>query len=102
MATKEQQEAYEAIMKLYDLAEELVHTAEPSSPENEEAHWKLIEPLVEQLAESADTLVEEFTALAQHGEAMNHLRKHKMELALGKVLSVLEQCKKYTASSEEE
>lgn len=95
MSGNEQQETYEAIMKLYDLAEELVHTVDSSLITDEEAHLMLIAPLVEQLADSADILVEEFTALAQQGEEMNMGRKRKMELALGKVFAVVEQCKKY-------
>lgn len=100
MANIEQQETYEAILKLYDLAEELVHTVESSVVADEEAYLELIEPMVEELAEAADILTEEYAALVKAGESPSLDRKKKMEAALQKIFAIVEQCRKYNNYTE--
>lgn len=100
MASLEQQETYEAILKLYDLAEELVYTVESATVTDEEAYLELIEPMVEQLAEAADTLTEEYAFLVKEGAEFGQDRKKKMEAALQQIFAIVEQCKKHVNNTE--
>ena len=95
MVNDEQEETYQAILELYDLAEALVHTVESPYVDDQEQHLALIEPLVEQLTDAADILAEEYTALVKRKEPIDDARKMKMETALGRIFAVIEQCKKH-------
>ena len=54
---------YKQITELYDLAEELASTVESKFFSNQEEQITLIEPLISQVAETADLLSEEYVSL---------------------------------------
>lgn len=95
MTNDQQEETYRAILKLYDLAEQLVYTVDSPLVEDQDEHLMRIEPMVRQLATAAEILVEEYAALVKRGEPLDDIRKSKMQVALGQIFDVLEQCKQY-------
>ncbi len=98
MATRKQQETYETIMQLYDMAEALVDTADAAnlSEEEEDARLALVEPLVVQLADATDVLVREYTTLVRQGKSIDPLRKQKLEQALSRIFAIVEECRQYS------
>ncbi len=54
---------YQQITSLYDLAEELAATVESKFVQNQEEQIALVEPLITQVAETADVLSEEYVSL---------------------------------------
>jgi hypothetical protein len=82
---------YAEVTALYDCAEELVNAVEdPAYREHMNERLELVEPLIEQICESADVLSEEFINLAE-----NHARSHKssksrIEGALRKMYMAME------------
>jgi hypothetical protein len=80
---------YHQIAELYDLAEELLSTAENPAVENPESQLDLIEPLVNQLGDSTDVLCEEFIEIAGKKEK-SASRKTRVERALRKIYTALD------------
>lgn len=82
------EEKYEEIMTLYDLADELAATVDVKLVEKPEKQFKLVEPLIEQLGDSADVLTEEFINLAE-GQSPQ-MSKNNIESALRKVYAAID------------
>lgn len=80
---------YDEITSMYDLAEELVSSVESEFVSNPDAQLMLVEPLVEQVGDSADQLSEEFINVAE-GKG----NRTKIEGALRKLYLALEDYKK--------
>lgn len=80
---------YHEICGLYDLAEELLGTCESEFITNPEEQLALLEPLVEQVGDSADVLTEEFIAVAE-GQG----NKKKIETALRKLFIAIDDYQK--------
>lgn len=85
---------YHEICGLYDLAEEMLNTCESDYVSDPEAQLSLIEPLVEQVGESADVLTEEFINVA--GGTGN---KKKIEAALRKLFMAVDEYQKRVKAS---
>ncbi len=75
---------YHQIANLYDMAEDLLSTAEDERVLDNEAQLDLIEPLVAQLTESTDILCEEFIEVAGK-KKRNSSSRGKIEGALRRV-----------------
>lgn len=80
---------YHEICGLYDLAEEVLNTCESDYISDPETQLNLIEPLVEQVGESADVLTEEFINAAS-GQG----NKKKIEAALRKLFVAIDDYQK--------
>jgi DNA repair exonuclease SbcCD ATPase subunit len=80
---------YHQISELYNLAEELVATAEHPSITNPDAQLDLIEPLVNQIGDSTDMLCEEFIEIAGK-QQKSTTRRSRVEGALRKIYSALD------------
>lgn len=80
---------YHQITELYNLAEELVATAEHESIENPDQQLDLVEPLLNQLGDSTDILCEEFIEIAGK-QQKNHSRRSRVESALRKIYTALD------------
>ncbi|TAE82586.1 MAG: hypothetical protein EAZ74_00320 [Alphaproteobacteria bacterium] len=75
---------YHKIAELYDLAEAMVATVEGADVIDPKAQLEVVEPLVEQIGESADVLCEEFIEVA--GKKQNGAtRRMKIEGALRRI-----------------
>jgi hypothetical protein len=83
------EEKYEEIMRLYDLADELLTTVESRFVENQDQQLKLVEPLVEDIGSAADELTEEFINIAE-GKIKRSTRS-RIETALRKVYMSLDE-----------
>ncbi len=90
MQTKKEEleQQYREIASLYDTAEELAGTVESEFAKNPEAQLKLVEPLIAQIADSADTLAEEFVTVLEK-PAMAKSAKSRVESALRKIFMAL-------------
>lgn len=90
---------YHDITALYDLAEELVETAESEFISNSEEQLAIVEPLIEQVGESADILSEEFLIVAGTKAKPSVASKKRIEQAMRKVYAAIEGYKKRVDAS---
>ena len=100
MVNKEQHRAFEAIIKLYDLAEELLETTFHESITDQEKHLAFIEPLIENIEEATDHLVDEYTALVKQEKEFSPSSKEKLEMSLQKIHNAIDQCKRVIEEEE--
>jgi hypothetical protein len=89
LTEQELKSRYDEITTMYDLAEELVSTVESEFVSNPDAQMTLVEPLVEQVGDSADVLTEEFINVAQSTG-----NRTKIEGALRKLYLALDDYKR--------
>lgn len=90
---KKLEESYNQVIAMYDMADELVSTVTKSPRELQEAHFRLVNPLVLQLEESADVLTEEFICLAEGKDAPGNHRS-RIETAFRKVYAAMDDYQK--------
>lgn len=78
---------YQDISVLYDYADELISVVEDVATENPQAHLSLLEPLVNEIADSTDILTEEFILVAESKKprASSRFSKKRIENALRRV-----------------
>ncbi|MEQ1706099.1 MAG: hypothetical protein ABL867_09050 [Rickettsiales bacterium] len=78
---------YNDITSLCDSAEELLATVENSPAKDPQAHLDMIEPLINEIADSSDVLVEEFILIAENKEkrSSNKFSKKRIEAALRRI-----------------
>jgi uncharacterized alkaline shock family protein YloU len=86
---------YHQITALYDLADDLVDTIGQSKRQDPESQLRIVEPLIEQVSESADILCEEFIEVAGK-QSKTPVRKNKIESALRKIYIALDNYTKAT------
>lgn len=80
---------YRQITGLYDLAEELAATVESDFVQDKDAQVALVEPLINQVAETADVLSEEYVSLFEV-PTRKKSAKGRVETALRKLFAALE------------
>jgi rubrerythrin len=85
---------YHDITTLYDLAEELVETVESEFITDPDEQLAIVEPLIEQVGESADILSEEFLLVAGSKGKPSTASKKRIEQAMRKVYAAIEGYKK--------
>ena len=84
--------AYLDVTSLYDCADELIASTEQSQLLQQEAHYQLVNPVVEQLELSADLLANEFiTAVEAAEQHQKPTNGSKIESALRMVYTAFEQ-----------
>ncbi len=84
------QKQYKDITSLYDMAEELASTVESDFTQDPESQLALVEPLLTQVADSADILAEEFIRVLEN-PARKKSAKTRVESALRKLYMALEE-----------
>jgi superfamily I DNA/RNA helicase len=94
MVNDEQHKAFEAIIKLYDLAENLLETTFDPQVIDPEQHLDAIEPLIDHIAEATDNLVDEYTALVKEGKEFQPESKERLEMSLRTIHAAINECKK--------
>jgi hypothetical protein len=80
---------YHQIASLYDMAEDLLGTAEDVRVKNHEEQLDLIEPLVAQIGETADILCEEFIEVAGNKQR-SPARKNRIESAMRRLYMAID------------
>ena len=80
---------YREISSLYDMAEELASTVESEFTKDPEAQLALVEPLISQVADSADVLAEEFINILEKPSLVKSA-KGRVEGALRKLFMAFE------------
>lgn len=82
---------YNDIMALCDCAEELLATVENKAITNPQAQLDMIEPLVNEIADSSDVLAEEFLLVAESHKTRgaNKFSKKRIESALRRIFTTL-------------
>jgi hypothetical protein len=81
---------YRDITSLYDMAEELADTVESEFVRNPDDQLALIEPLITQVADSADILSEEYVQLLEK-PSRKKAAKGRIESALRKIFTAVEE-----------
>lgn len=99
MSQAELELKYHDITELYNLAEELVETVESEFVRDSEAQLRLVDPLIEAVADSADMLTEEFLLVAGRDKKSNAGRKGKVESALRRIYAALDDYRDKTAAT---
>lgn len=89
MKDKDFKEQYEQITELYDLAEDLAATVENKQVKNPEAQLNLVEPLINDIADSADVLSEEYINILEH-PSTKKAAKGRVEKAMRQIFMALE------------
>lgn len=88
-----QKKQYDSITMLYDIAEDLASTVENKMVRNPDEHFMLIEPLINDVADSADVLAEEYINVLE-APSLKKSAKLKVEKALRKIFMALENYRK--------
>lgn len=92
-AQQTMEEKYHQVTALYDAADELIATVDQSHRANREAHFSIVNPLVEQLEESTDALTEEFIKIAElGGKNVPTANKNRIEAAFRKFYAAFSSC----------
>jgi hypothetical protein len=84
---------YNKIASLYDHAENILKAAYHESVTNHELFLAEIEPLVEQIEKSANTLAEDFSDIIESGKSPSNAMKIRVSSALRKILLQIEEFK---------
>lgn len=84
-------ESYEAILSLYDKAEELVECVESVEEDKRATALDLVEPVIVQLEETTGILSESFITFGETGEQLDAHNKRKAETAFRKLFNALSQ-----------
>lgn len=85
-------EKYQDITALYDRSDELLATIEDTSLGNPEERLNILEPLINEIADSTDILAEEFILVAESKKprASAKFSKKRIENALRRVFSAMQ------------
>lgn len=86
---KEMKDAYDAILKLYDCAEDIVTAIEAVGGKEMEATLKAAEPVIVQLESTAEILSETFITFGETGEKMGAHNKKRVESSIRKLYMAL-------------
>lgn len=87
---EELEQHYYEITELYDLAAELVDTVESELVQNPDEQLAIVEPLAEEVGESADILAEEFIHIAENQGKGKPRNKSRIESALRKIYAAID------------
>ena len=101
-STAELELKYYDITELYDLAEELLSTAESPYITDPEAQINLVQPLIEQVSESTDILTEAFTEVANQPKNVSKRYQTKVEGALRRIYIAMDEYHKTIAGTAKE
>lgn len=83
--------SYEQVVSLYDAADALIASVKAAPQDSQEAQYRLVAPLVEQLESSADILTEEYIHLAENDSGIPCTRSRKVvESTLRKTLTAID------------
>lgn len=82
---------YDKIAALYDHAENILKIAYHDSITDHELFLREIEPLVQQIEESANTLAEDFSNVIESGESPTNAVKIRVGSSLRKILLQIEE-----------
>ena len=86
---KELKETYDAILKLYDCAEDIVSAIEAVGGNEMEAALAVAEPVIEQLESTAEILSETFIIYGETGQKMDVHSKNRAESSIRKLYVAL-------------
>lgn len=89
MKKDEMKEQYDEIAALYDLAEELAATVESKFVKSPKEQLALVEPLINDVADSTDVLTEEYISIMEE-PARKKPARARIEKALRKIFTALD------------
>jgi hypothetical protein len=92
---------FDKIASLYDHAENILKTAYHESVTDHEAFLAEIEPLVQQIEESANIIAEDFSSIIESGEDPTNAVKIRVNSALRKILLQIEEFRARIAKFEQ-
>jgi len=90
MPSPEQRETYENIIKLYDYAEAIIEAIEQNPEPFPELRLKLVEPVLDQIEESAEVLAEIYIHYIETGKKPSSRSKIKVEVAIRKIFAAID------------
>ncbi len=93
MQAQERKKTYDNIIKLYDFAEELVVAIEKNPANKPKERLMLVEHLIEQIEESAETLAQVYISFMENGAEPDEESKQSVEKALRKIFQAISKFK---------
>jgi hypothetical protein len=87
---KQLEQNYYDISELYDLAESLADTVDRAHVSKPEDQLALIEPLIEQISDSAEVLTEEYVGIAEGSVKANKTTQKRIQGAMRKIYSAID------------
>lgn len=93
--TEQQKEAlFNDIIRLYDLAEGMIDTVEKDETKYKEQQARITIPLIEQVQESTDTIVETYTNNMKGKKPITPMDTQTIERAMRKIFMAIQDFKK--------
>ena len=84
------EEKYNAVTRIYDLADQLLSTVESPFVRDVEAQMNLVEPIINEISDATDILAEEFIHIAEGRRGTNKkVNKVRVENAFRKIFNAL-------------
>ncbi len=93
------EDQYRKIIELYDVAEQLIQSVEAAEIEYMEAQLSIIEPVVENVNESADVLTGEYSIFATHDADPRKIKRNYVESAIRRIFASIEEYKARVGNS---
>jgi hypothetical protein len=87
--SKELKDTYDAILKLYDCAEDIISAIEAVGGKEMESALNIAEPVIEQLESTAEILTEAFIIYGETGKPMDNHSKNRAESSIRKLYIAL-------------
>lgn len=91
--TEQEEKIYSELVALYDYAENLLDIVEKHA-QDVDADLDIVEPLIEQLTESADILTEAYRHFVETGQQPDEAQKQAIENAMERLYVAMAVCKK--------
>ncbi|PIR32478.1 MAG: hypothetical protein COV36_04280 [Alphaproteobacteria bacterium CG11_big_fil_rev_8_21_14_0_20_44_7] len=84
-------EVYDNIARLYDHAENLLNSAYHEDVEDHEKFLAEIEPIIQQIENSANSIAEDFSTIIEKGELPTNAMKRRVNSSLRKILLAIQE-----------
>ncbi|MCP5361975.1 MAG: hypothetical protein H6908_04985 [Hyphomicrobiales bacterium] len=94
VSPEEKEQAYQSIMKLYDVAENYIDVLEAANTPGVESYIPLVEAFVHQLEETAEVLAEAYIMFAETDRKPPVAQRRKVEGAMRKMQLAFETFKR--------
>jgi hypothetical protein len=90
---EDKKKTYDDLIAFYDYAEKLIDAVEMNQTKNPEEQVRILEPLIEQIEESTETLVEIYMRFVETGKQPPSYERQRAEKAIRRLFLMIERCR---------
>lgn len=94
MEDNTKEKTFQTILELYDVAESLLNAVEEQESDSPQESIDMIEPVIEQIVESADILADKYYRVIKEEQALSERDKFLIETALKKAYFAIDNLEK--------